>query len=149
MTEDILLALIESRAGRSYDVAMLHRDAQGLYNTGRFSAVIWETEPGRVGALVRFVVSERPVTQAIEYQGDDTVAITEIVARLDERKIKLKAETLYHEEELGRATRTIQELLSEKGQRNFTVTPVLEPIGQTLTWPPAEVKVIFRVEKQP
>ncbi len=48
-----------------------------------------------------FWVLERPLIQLIEYQGDDTVTISEILERFKQRKIQLRAETLYDQ---GRAS---------------------------------------------
>jgi outer membrane protein insertion porin family len=135
-----LRAVIASRAGGAYDTETLRRDAQALYNTGRFSDISWTTEPGPAGIVVRFVVVERPLIQTIEYQGDDTVTIDEILERFKQRNLKLKPETLYNEDELGRAAVAIQELVEERGRENITVTPSVEP-----TWQPLTVKIIFRV----
>jgi outer membrane protein insertion porin family len=139
-----LLALIVSRVGGAYDTETLRRDSQALYNTRRFSEVSWETEPGPSGARVRFWVLERPLIQSIEYQGDDTVTISEILERFKQRKIQLRAETLYDRDELPRAAVMVQELLAERGRRNITVTPFVEPTG-----PPSTVKITFRVEEKP
>ena len=87
------------------------------------------TEPGPAGVIVRFVVVERPLIQSLEYQGDDTVTIAEVLERFKQRKIKLRAETLYHEDELGLAAATVQELLAERGRQNITVT-LLVVVGQ-------------------
>jgi outer membrane protein assembly factor BamA len=141
LPESILRALIASRIGGAYDIETLSRDSQTLYNTGRYSAVAWETAPGPAGVIVHFVVVERSLIQFIEYQGDDTVTVPEILDRFKQRKIKLRAETLYDEDELPRAAATVQELVVERGRQNVTVTPLVEQIG-----PPLTVKIIFRVE---
>lgn len=138
-----LRAIIASRAGGVYDIETLRRDSQDLYNTGRFSDIAWKPEPGPVGIIVRFMVVERPLIQSIEYQGDDTVTIPEILERFQQRKIKLKAETLCNEEELWLAAVIVQELVAERGRQNIKVTPLVEPIGQ-----PSTVKITFRVTER-
>jgi len=145
---NILRAMIYSRVGGAYDVATLRRDAQALQNTGRFSGVIWETEPGRAGAIVRFVLAERPLIQALDYQGDDTVTIAEILERFTQRNITLRAETLFDEAELEHAAITIQELVGERGRQNITVTPFVEPTGPPLVWPSPTVKITFTVAQK-
>src|SRR5438552_1203808 len=75
-----LRAIIASRVGGACDIETLRRDSQSLYNTGRFSHVLLETEPGPKGVIVRFVVVQRPLIQSIEYQGDDTVVDESIQA---------------------------------------------------------------------
>ncbi len=141
-SSQILRAIIESHAGGAYDPETLRRDAQALYKTGRFSRVDWETEQGSVGPIVRFMVVERPLIQSIEYQGNDAVTIPEILERFKQRKVKLRAETLLNEDDLSRATLTLQELVAEGGRRNITVTPSVEPIA------PSTVKITFRVEEK-
>jgi hypothetical protein len=137
-----LLATITSRVGAACDIETLRRDSQSLYNTGRFSDVLLETEPGPKGVIVRFVVVQRPLIQSIEYQGNDTLTVAEILERLKQRKVQLRAQTLYHEDELGLAAVTVQELLAERGLQNITVTPMVEPIQ------PSTVKITFRSGKK-
>ena len=78
--------------------------------------------------------------QSIEFQGDDALTLPEILERFRQRKIKLRAETHYREDEIERAAETVQELLAERGRRNRIVVPSVEPIA------PASVKIIFKVE---
>ena len=139
----VLRALIASRVGGAYEIETLHRDSQALYNTGRFSYIVWETEPDPTGAIVRFVVVERPLIESIEYQGDNTVTIPEILERFKQRKVKLGLETLFNEDDLPRAAVTVHELVAERGRQNFTVTPLVERIG-----PPSTVKITFKVEEK-
>jgi hypothetical protein len=76
------------------------------------------------------------------------MTIQEVLERFKQRRIKLGVETLFHEDELGRAAATIQELLAERGLRNVTVTPLVEPMlppPSSLTWPPSAVKITFQV----
>jgi outer membrane protein assembly factor BamA len=127
----------------AYDVETLRRDSQALYETGRFSDVVWETVPGPAGVIVRFMVVERPLIQSIEYEGDDTVTMAEILERFKQRKIKPRAETLYHKDELGLAAATVQELVAERGRQNITVTALVES-----SWPPSTVRITFRVEEK-
>lgn len=141
-TQSVLRAIIVSRAGGAYDTETLRRDSQALYNTGRFSDVVWETEPGPAGPIVRFALVERPLVQSIEYQGD-TVTTQEILERFQQRKVKLRTETLFQGDDLLRAVATVQELLAEKGRPNSRVTTLVEQ-----TESPSIVKIIFRVEEK-
>jgi outer membrane protein insertion porin family len=144
LPQSVLRAVIASPIGGAYDIETLRRDSQALYNTGRFSNIAWEIDMGPAGAIVRFVVVERPLIQSIEYQGDDTVTIPEILERFKERKVNLRVDTLYNGDELERAAATIQELVAAKGHQHITVTPLVESI-----WPHLTVRITFRVaEKQ-
>jgi outer membrane protein insertion porin family len=135
--------MIAARIGDPCDLETLRRDSQSLLNTGRFSSINLQTEPGPTGVIVRFTLVERPVILSIDYQGDDTLTMTEILERFHERKLQLRAETFYHEDELGIAAATIQELAAEKGRRDLTITPQLEKTS------PTTVRITFRAAPKP
>jgi outer membrane protein assembly factor BamA len=143
LPQSTLRVLIASRVGGAYDIETLRRDSEALNKTGRFSDIVWETEPGRAGVIVRFTVVERPLIQSIEYQGDDTVTVPEILERLNQRKVDLRVDSLFKEDELRRAAVMVQELVSERGRQNITVIPLVEP-----SWPPLTVKITFTVEEK-
>jgi outer membrane protein insertion porin family len=143
LAQSTLQVLISSRVGGAYNAETLRRDSQALYKTGRFSDIFWETEPGSTGDIVRFIVVERPLIQSIEYQGDDTVTVDEILERFRQRKVRLLEQSLYNKDELPRATSTVREFVSERGRQNITVTPLVEPIV-----PFSTVKITFRVEEK-
>ena len=140
ISQSALRAVVSTRVGDSYDVAALQNDSQALHQTQRFSHAGWEAEPSPDGIIVRFVLVERPLVESIEYRGDNTVSIGEILERLQERKVKLKVETLLDENELTRAASAVRELVLEKGRQNAIVTPLVERIG-----PPSIAKITFTV----
>ena len=55
--QDTLKALILSKPGDIYNEETLRRDFMILWNTGRFDDIRLETEQGRTGVIVRFVVN--------------------------------------------------------------------------------------------
>ena len=82
--------------------------------------------------------------ESIEYQGDNTVTVQEILERFEQRKIGLRVETLLDEDELARAASAVQEFVAERGRQNFTVTPLVERIG-----PPSIARIVFKVAEKP
>lgn len=139
-----LRAVIGSRVGHVYDLETLRRDAEALYSTGRFSNVAWETEMSPAGATVHFVVVERPLIQSIEYQYDDSVTMSEILARFREQRVNLKVEGLFNGDEVGRAAATIEDIVAEKSRKHIRVTPLVES-----SWPHDTVRITFRaVQKE-
>ena len=140
--ESVLRALMVSHVGGAYDVETLRRDSRTLHNTGRYSDIAWETEEGKAGVIVHFTVVERSLIQSIEYQGDSSVTVPEILERFKQRKIKLRTDTLLDEDELARAAAAVRELVLERGGRSVAATPFVEPIG-----PPLTVRIIFKVEE--
>lgn len=141
--QSVLRAIIFTRAGDAYDVEALQRDSRALYNTRRFSHVVWEAEPGPAGAVVRFVLVERPLIESIEFQGDNSVTLLEIRERFQQRKVGLRVDTLLDDDELPRAALAVEELLTEKGRQHFTVTALVERIG-----PPSIAKITFKVAEK-
>ena len=138
--ESALRAIIVTRVGGPYDVAALQNDCQALRDTRRFAHVAWEAEPTPEGTIARFVLVERPLIESIEYQGDNSLTIEEILERFKQRKINLRVETLFDEDELPRAASTLRELVAEKGRQNLIVTPLVERLG-----PPSIAKITFTV----
>ncbi|QOY88498.1 hypothetical protein [Paludibaculum fermentans] len=127
----------------------MRNDALFLNRTGRFSYVAWELEDSRSGPVVRFVVVERPVIQAIELRGSDIVTLPEILERFALRKVHLRVEALFQLDELERAAATLQELVAERGRRPIAVSPLVKPIwpaSGVQNWPPPAVKIVFQAE---
>jgi len=73
--QDTLKAQIYTKAGDIYNEETLRRDYMLLWNTGRFDDIRLEAEPGRLGLIVRFVLTERRVIRSIEYPGAKSVTV--------------------------------------------------------------------------
>ena len=141
--QDTLKALIVSKPGDIYSEETLRRDFTILWNTGRFDDIRLETEPGRSGIIVRFVVTERRVIRSIEYPGAKSVTVSEILDRFKERKVGLSVESQYDPNKVQRAAVVLKEFLSERGHQYATVDPQIEQI------PPSSLKVSFVVNEGP
>jgi outer membrane protein insertion porin family len=141
--QDTLKALIISKPGDIYSEETLRRDFMILWNTGRFDDIRLETEPGRTGLLVRFVVTERRVIRSIEYPGAKSVTVSEILDRFKERKVGLSVESQYDPNKVQRASVVLKEFLAERGRQYATVDPQIEQI------PPSSLKVSFVVNEGP
>ncbi|HMC58104.1 MAG TPA: outer membrane protein assembly factor BamA, partial [Candidatus Solibacter sp.] len=141
--QDTLKALIISKPGDNYNEETLRRDFMLLWNTGRFDDIRLETEPGRTGLIVRFVVTERRVIRSIEYPGAKSVTVSEILDRFKERKVGLSVESQYDPNKVQRAAVVLKEFLSERGRQYATVDPQIEQI------PPSSLKVSFVVNEGP
>ena len=136
-------ALIASKAGDIYSEEALRRDFMALWNTGRFDDIRLETEPGRIGLIVRFVVTERRVIRSINYEGIHSVTVSEILDRFKERKVGLSVESQYDPNKIQRAAIVLKEFLAERGRQYATVEPQIEQL------PPSSLKVTFNVNEGP
>ena len=141
--QDVLKQQIMTKAGDPYNEDALRRDFMSLWNSGRFDDLRLETEPGRTGLIVRFVVTERRVIRSIDYLGIHSVTVSEILDRFKERKVGLSVESQYDPNKIQHAVIVLKEFLGERGHEYATVEPVVEQI------PPSSLKLTFNVNEGP
>ena len=141
--QDTLRSLIETKVGDVVNDDILRRDFMRLWNTGRFDDIRLETEAGRTGVVVRFVVVERRVIRSINYEGIHSVTVSEILDRFKERKVGLSVESQYDPDKIQRAAVALKDFLAERGHQYATVDPQIEQI------PPSSLKVTFNVKEGP
>ena len=141
---DTLRALIFTKKGDIYNEEALHRDFMALWNTARFDDIRLETEPGKTGMIVRFVVVERRVVRTIKYgPGMKSVTQSEVLDRFKERKVGLTVESQYDPNKVQRAAVVLKEYLAERGRQFATVEPEIRQI------PPSSLEVTFNVNEGP
>ena len=141
--QDTLRAMVYSKKGDRLDPDSLRRDFMLLWNSGRFDDITLETEPGKTGVIVRFVVVERQVVRSIKYEGIKSVTTSEILDRFKDRKVGLSVESQYDPNKIQRATVVLKEYLAERGRQYAEVTPEVRQI------PPSSLEVTFRVNEGP
>src|SRR5579859_3783308 len=142
--QDTLRTLIQSRKGDVYNEDALHRDFMLLWNSGRFDDIRIETEPGKTGMIVRFVVTERRVIRTINYgKGMKSVTVSEVLDRFKERKVGLTVESQYDPNKVQRAAVVLKEYLAERGRQYATVEPEIRQV------PPSSLEVTFNVNEGP
>ena len=142
--QDTLRALIFTKKGDVFNEDALHRDFMALWNTGRFDDIRLETEPGKSGLLVRFVVTERRVIRTIKYgTGMKSVTVSEVLDRFKERKVGLSVESQYDPNKVQRAAVVLKEYLAERGRQFATVDPEIRQV------PPSSLEVTFNVNEGP
>ncbi|HUI82510.1 MAG TPA: outer membrane protein assembly factor BamA [Bryobacteraceae bacterium] len=141
--QDTLKALIVTKAGDVYNEDALRRDLLTLWNTARFDDIKVETEMGRTGLIVRFVVTERRVIRSIDYPGAKSVTVSEILDRFKDRHVGLTVESQYDPNKVQRAAVVLKEFLAERGRQYATVTPVVKQL------PPSSLAVSFNVDEGP
>jgi outer membrane protein insertion porin family len=142
--QDTLRALIFTKKGDVFNEDALHRDFMALWNTGRFDDIRLETEAGKSGVLVRFVVTERRVIRTIKYgPGMKSVTVSEVLDRFKERKVGLSVESQYDPNKVQRAAVVLKEYLAERGRQFATVDPEIRQV------PPSSLEVTFNVNEGP
>jgi outer membrane protein insertion porin family len=114
-----------------------------LWNTGRFDDIRLETEPGREGLIVRFVLTERRVVRSIQYEGMKSVTVSEVLERFKERRVGLTVESQYDPNRVQRAVVVLKEFLAERGRQYAEVEPEIRQI------PPSSLAITFNVWEGP
>jgi outer membrane protein insertion porin family len=141
--QDTLRAQTFTKKGDKFDPEALRRDFMALWNTGRFDDITLETEPGKTGIIVRYILVERRVVRSIKYEGIKSVTVSEILDRFKERKVGLSVESQYDPNKVQRASVVLKEYLAERGRQYATVDPQVRQI------PPSSLEVTFNVNEGP
>jgi len=140
---DNLLARIFTKKGDSYEPSGLRRDFMVLWNTAYFDDLRLEVDDGEIGKIIRWVVVERRVIRTIEYEGNKSATIADILERFQERKVGLTVEQRYDPTTIQRAVVVLRELLGERGRQYAQIDPQVRQI------PPSSIAVVFNIEEGP
>ncbi len=144
VSPEMLRGIIQSRKGDVYTDEAIHRDFMLLWNSGRFDDIRIETEPGKTGIIVRFVITERRVIRSITYsKGMKSVSVSEVLDRFKERKVGLVTESQYDPNKVQHAAVVLKEFLAERGRQYATVEPEIRQI------PPSSLEITFNVNEGP
>ncbi|PYT27793.1 MAG: outer membrane protein assembly factor BamA [Acidobacteria bacterium] len=142
--QDTLRALIITKKGDIYNEDAMHGDFMRLWNTGRFDDIRLETEQGKTGIIVRYVLTERRVVRSIKYSpGMKSVSVSEVLDRFQERKVGLTVESQYDPNKVQRAAVVLKEYLAERGRQFATVEPEIRQV------PPSSLEITFNVNEGP
>jgi outer membrane protein insertion porin family len=141
--QDTLKAMITEKVGDIYSEAAMRHDFTYLWNQGRFDDIRVETEQGKTGIIIHWILTERRVIRSIDYTGIHSVTVSEILDRFKERKVGLSVESQYDPDKVQRAVVALKEFLAERGHQYATVEPRIEQI------PPSSLKVTFAVNEGP
>jgi outer membrane protein insertion porin family len=143
VSQELLRSTIFTRKGDKYDEEALNRDFIALWNSGRFDDIKLEREQGRSGWVIRFQVQERRTIRTIDYKGNKSLSISEILDRFKERRVGLTVESQYDPNRVQRAAVVIKEYLSERGRQFAIVKPEVFQV------PPSSLKVVFAIDEGP
>ena len=138
-----LRARIFSQPGDPYDESALRRDFHALWNTGFLDDIRMVVSDGEEGKIVTFYVREKKTIRSIEYVGNKSVQLSDILERFKERKVHLSVRSQYDPVMIRRAQVVLEQMLSERGRMFARVT------HRTRNIPPNSVRLIFVVKEGP
>ena len=138
-----LRARIFSQPGDLYDESALRRDFHALWNTGFLDDIRMVVSDGEEGKIVTFYVREKKTIRSIEYVGNKSVQLSDILERFKDRKVHLSVRSQYDPVMIRRAQVVLEQMLSERGRMFARVT------HRTRNIPPNSVRLIFVVKEGP
>ncbi|MCZ6515220.1 MAG: outer membrane protein assembly factor BamA [Acidobacteria bacterium] len=138
-----LRARITSRPGDPYDEKILRRDFHAIWNTGFVDDIRLVVTDGDQGKIITFYLREKKTIRSIEYVGNKSVRLSDILERFKERKVRLSVRSQYDPVVVRRAQVVLEQLLSERGRMFARVT------HRTRNLPPNSVRLVFVVKEGP
>lgn len=138
-----LQSMIFSRRGDRYDEEALNRDFVALWNSNRFDDIRMEREPGKSGWVIRFILIERRTVRTINYKGNKSISISEILDKFKEKRVGLSVESQYDPSKVQRASVVLKDFLSERGRQFAVVKPEIYQV------PPSSLAVTFNINEGP
>ena len=136
-TSQILFKL-ESQIGQSIDKRRIIRDIKTIYQMGLFRNVRVEVDLKEDGYLLRFVVTERPRIQSIQFSGRQLITEEDIT-----EKLQTKKSDIYDPVTTKQDAKRIRDLYRNKGYAQTNVTAEIEVISEK------EYLVDFVIEETP
>lgn len=139
--QDTIFYYIMNRAGDVFDRSKIQMDFQALYKTGLFKNLKVDVSDGESGKIIAFIVDEKPIIRAIEYEGVKSFKKSDILDKFNEEKLGLTVDSPYEPTKMKKAERIIKNLLVNNGRPLGTVTAAIDEI------PPNSVRVTFKVDE--
>jgi outer membrane protein insertion porin family len=138
-----LMAHIFTHPGDVYNVNDIERDLMALWNTGYFDDIRVVYTNGKTGRIITFFVAEKKLVRSIDYKGMSSVSESDVMDRFQQEHVPLTIMSLYDPVVVKQASVVIQEMLSEVGRPDATVSP------RTHAIPPDSVALTFVVIEGP
>ena len=134
---------LQIKPGDVVNTALIQRDMKALYALGYFDDIKVEEEDGDRGKIIIFRVVEKPLIRIIDYEGNKSVTLSDILERLREKKVGLSIEAPYDPTRIKRAEVVLLDLLAEKGRQNAKIEV------ETYDIPPNAIGVAFVIDEGP
>ncbi|MCD6413032.1 MAG: outer membrane protein assembly factor BamA [Elusimicrobia bacterium] len=117
-----ILSQISSRAGDIYNEDVLLDDTKKIYDIGKFEDVVVDVSTGTKGAVVRFIVKEKPRLKKIKFVGNRHISSSKIL----EKVIQSRGD-YFETSDIMDAIKSIQQLYREEG---FSQAQISHYIGK-------------------
>jgi len=134
---------IASQPNAVLDPALLRRDFKTVWATGFFDDLRIELEDGKIGKIVTFFVTERPLIREVKYEGLKSATVSEVLEKFKDKKVGLGIETPFDPKKLQLAMSVLTDLLAEKGHQYADVQYEVKDV------PPVSKVITFVIDEGP
>ncbi|MCJ7565540.1 MAG: outer membrane protein assembly factor BamA [Candidatus Aminicenantes bacterium] len=143
VTPETVMFYLSAREGDYYSDELLKKDFMVLWSTGFFSNVRIEQSSGAKGKIVKIYLEENPVIKTIAYKTGKKVKEDDIVNKLKEKDEYVLPYSYYNPHKIQKITKTIEDLLAEKGLHAAKVDVETSKKGK------GEVDIQFKIDEGP
>jgi outer membrane protein insertion porin family len=143
VTPETIKFYISAREGDYYSDELLKKDFMVLWSTGFFSNIRIEQASGAKGKIVKIYLEENPVIKTIAYKTGKKVKEDDIVNKLKEKDEYVLPYSYYNPHKIQKITKTIEDLLAEKGLHAAKVDVETSKKGK------GEVDIQFKIDEGP
>lgn len=110
ITKDDIISYLRSRVGRPFSPETLSQDVRELWQSGFFDDIEVDLETEDSGAVLRFLVRERPSVSAVEFEGNSEIETDDLLEALE-----VKASTVLSYPAVRRSIQKIRDMYAEQG----------------------------------
>jgi outer membrane protein insertion porin family len=122
-----ILRKIRTKAGDTYDPAVLREDLKAIFEMGYFDDVQIDVKDGDSGKVVIFRVVEKPAITSITFTGIDELDTDDVTG-----VVNIRENSILNPARVNESAAAILALYKSKGYYNTTVTPNISyPTGET------------------
>ncbi len=132
---DRLMQEVRTRIGAPVDPDVIRQDVKALYRLGYFRDIEVRSEPGAVGTVVTFVLTENPRIKEVRITGNDEINEDKI-----REVVTVKPRELLDEDKVRADVKKIHDLYDSKGYTHAQVESELVPSAET-------VEVVYKVRE--
>ena len=140
---DTVRFYLSAREGDYYSDEVLKKDFMVLWSTGFFSNIRIEQASGTKGKIIKIYLEENPVVKTIVYKTGKKVKEDDIVNKLKEKDEYILPNSYYSPHKIQKITKTIEDLLAEKGLHAAKVDVETSKKGKS------EVDIQFKIDEGP
>jgi outer membrane protein insertion porin family len=131
-----ILQVVHVKAGDPLDQAQVDADLRAIYKLGYFRDVRAETEKADGGAILSYVVQEKPIVREIKIEGAKEISADKVREALE-----IKPNTIFSSKDLQKSVKKVKKLYADDGYY------LAEVATSTVTKSDTELNVIIKINE--